>query len=104
MSLRLDRVARAIQRTGQSVTVDGMSCKALLRPLSMAQLQIYVSSGAFASWERPVYAGIFLPEAAISKEDEFVGPDFSGVVKIVVPIRLLGELIAKQAIIQIVTP
>ncbi len=104
MSLRLERVVRAIQRLGLNVTVGGSTHVALLRPIAIGQLQTYVTSGGFASWERPVYAALFLPSASIAEEDEFVGPDFSGKIKRVTPIRLMGELIAKQAIIQVITP
>jgi hypothetical protein len=104
LSLRLDRVARAIERLGLAVTVDSLTQIALLRPIAIGQLQTYVSSGEFASWERPVYSGIFLSSAAVTEEDDFVGPDFEGKIRRVVPIRVMGELIAKQAIIQVVTP
>ena len=104
MSLRLDRIARAIERLGCSVTVDGVAQMALLRPIAIGQLQTYVTSGGFASWERPVYVAMFLPSSELSAEDDFVGPDFEGKVKQVTSIRLMGEMIAKQAIIQMITP
>ncbi len=104
MSLHLERISRAIQRFGSVVTVDGVSLLAALRPIATGQLQTYVSSGGFASWERPVYVGLFLPSASLTDEDDFVGPDFEGKIQQVTPIRIRGELVAKQAIIQVITP
>lgn len=104
MSLRLDRIMRAIERFGQVVTIEGVSHRALLRPIAIGQLQTYVTSGGFASWERPVYAGIFQSTAVLKDGDEFVGPDFEGKIRQVNPIRLAGEMVAKQAIIQVITP
>ena len=97
-------MTRAIERLGLTVSVADADHVALLRPIAIGQLQTYITSGEFASWERPVYAGIFLPSAEIAEEDDFAGPDFGGKIKRVTPIRLVGELIAKQAIIQVITP
>ncbi|MEI7577311.1 MAG: hypothetical protein WCK51_10485 [Armatimonadota bacterium] len=75
-----------------------------MRPIAIGQLQTYVSSGGFASWERPVYVGLFLPSAPLAEEDDFLGPDFEGKVKQITPIRVMSELVARQAIIQVITP
>lgn len=104
MSLYGDRVMNAIKRLGQTVTVEGSPQTAVLRPLAIGQLQTYVSSGTFASWERPVYGGIFPADADLTPEDDFQGPDFSGQIRQVSAIRVLGVLVAKHAVIEKVSP
>lgn len=104
MSLHLERISRAIERFGTSVTIAGSNMIAVLRPMAIGQLQTYVSSGGFASWERPVYVGLFLPSASMADEDDFVGPDFEGKIQQITTVRIMGELVAKQAIIQVITP
>ncbi len=104
MTLRGQRILRAIQRYGSSMTVGTSAVVGLLRPLNMSQLQIFATSGEFASWERPAYLGVFPPDTGASPEDEFVGPDFEGIVKRVIPVRLMGELVALQLLIQKLSP
>ena len=40
----------------------------------------------------------------MADEDDFVGPDFEGKIQQITTVRIMGELVAKQAIIQVITP
>jgi hypothetical protein len=99
MSARPSRIKTAIERHGNSVTIKAVGYKTILRPIASGQLTTYVPSSESAAWPRPIWIGYLAFDTIVSVNDPFVGSDFSGTVRAVIPVRTGNELIAKLIII-----